>query len=199
MDLKTKELIRTPQPDNERHLDPVWFGDEVFYLSERDYASNIWSFNPETKEEKQHTTHAQFDVKSLDSSGDAIVYEQGGYLHILNPESGESKQLVVNVKGDLNFSRQRWDNVSGGNLSNPNLSATGQRAVFEYRGEIFTIPKKKGSWRNLTNSPGVADRYPVWSPKGDKVAWFSDASGEYKLIVADQFGENQRRKRKKQL
>jgi len=192
VDLKTKELIRTPQPDNERHLDPVWHGNEVFYLSERDYASNIWSFNPETKEEKQHTTHAQFDVKSLDASGDAIVYEQGGYLHILNPESDESKQLVVNVKGDLNFSRQRWENISGGNLSNANLSATGKRAVFEYRGEIFTIPKEKGSWRNLTNSPGVADRYPVWSPKGDKVAWFSDASGEYKLIVADQFGENQK-------
>ena len=192
VDRETKELIRTPQPDDERHLDPVWYGDEVFYLSERDYAGNIWSFNPETKEEKQHTMHAQFDVKSLDACKDAIVYEQGGYLHLLYPETGDTKQLVVNVKGDMNFARPRWENISGGNLSNPNLSTTGQRAIFEYRGEIFTVPKKEGSWRNLTNTPGTADRYPVWSPKGDKVAWFSDASGEYKLIVADQFGENQK-------
>ncbi len=191
VDRKTKELIRTPQPDNERHLDPVWYKNEVFYLSERDYASNIWSFNPETKQEKQHTFHAQFDVKSLDACSDAIVYEQGGKLHVLSPENGNNKELIINVQGDMNFARLRWEDVKGNNLRNARLSPTGKRAIFEYRGEIFSVPKEKGSWRNLTNSPGVADRYPVWSPKGDKVAWFSDVSGEYQLVVADQFGENQ--------
>ncbi len=192
VDMKTKELIRTPQPDNERHLDPVWFGNQVFYLSERDYASNIWSFNPETGEEKQHTFHKQFDVKSLDACADAIVYEQVGYLHLLNPATGETRQLEIQVKGDMNFARERWENVSADNLGNPNLSPTGKRALFEYRGEIFTVPKEKGTWRNLTYSPGVADRFPVWSPKGDQIAWFSDKKGEYELVVADQFGEIQK-------
>ncbi|MBW6536647.1 MAG: PDZ domain-containing protein [Mariniphaga sp.] len=192
VDMKTKELIRTPQPDNERHLEPVWFGNEVFYLSERDYTSNIWSFNPETGEEKQHTFHKQFDVKSIDACADVLVYEQGGYLHLLNPTTEKTTQLEIHVKGDMNFARERWDNVSADNLSNPNLSPTGKRAVFEYRGEIFTVPKEKGTWRNLTHSFGVADRFPVWSPKGDQIAWFSDKSGEYQLVVADQFGEIQK-------
>jgi tricorn protease len=192
VNLKNKNLVRTPQPTSERHLDPVWVGNTVYYLSERDYASNIWSFNPSTKTEKQITTHKKFDVKSLDANGNTIVYEQGGYLHTLNTTTGTSKQLEIHVKGDMNYARARWVNVSGGQLTNPNISPTGTRAVFEHRGEIFTVPLEKGSWRNISNSAGAADRSPVWSPKGDKIAWFSDKSGEYQLITANQDGTNQK-------
>jgi len=191
VDLNTKELITTSQPTKERHLDPVWHNGIVYFLSERDYTSNIWSFNPETKEEKQMTFHKKFDVKSLDSGNNVIVYEQGGYLHLLNLQTGVSKQLTITVKGDMDFSRPRWENVTARNLSNPNVSPKGKRALFEYRGEIFSIPKENGTWRNLTNTPGIADRYPIWSPKGNKIAWFSDKSGEYQLVIADQNGQNQ--------
>ena len=193
VNMKTKDLIRTPQPTKERHLDPVWIGNTVYYLSERDYASNIWSFNPETKAEKQLTFHKKFDIKSLDASADQIVYEQGGYLHLLNPLSGTTEQLNINVNGDMNFARTRWENISARQLVNPQISPTGKRAIFEHRGEIFSVPKEHGSWRNLTKSSGVADRAPIWSPKGNKVAWFSDASGEYQLVVADQDGDNQKK------
>ena len=190
VNLKTKELLRTKQTTKERHLDPVWLNGIVYFMSERDYTMNIWSFNPSTKEEKQITFHKKFDVKSLDSSNDKIVYEQGGYLHIYDPSNSKSSQLNIEVKADLNFYRSKWDDVTGRNLSNPNLSPKGKRAVFEYRGEIFTIPKENGTWMNITNSPGVADRSPIWSPKGDKIAWFSDKGGEYSLVLADQDGQN---------
>jgi tricorn protease len=192
VDMQTKELTTTPQPTKERHLDPVWFGEKVYYISERDYASNIWSFNPKTREEEQVTYHKKFDVKSLDAGPKEIVYEQGGYLHILNPSYNTAKQLSISVRGDMNFARTRWEDVSAKDLESPNISPTGKRALFEHRGEIFSIPKENGTWKNLTNSPGVADRSPIWSPKGDKIAWFSDASGEYKLVLADQDGKNQK-------
>ncbi|MBL4604526.1 MAG: PD40 domain-containing protein, partial [Flavobacteriaceae bacterium] len=188
---RTKKLIRTPQKDKERHLDPVWHNGIVYYISERDYTSNIWSFNLKTNQEKQITFHKRFDVKSLDANSNGIVYEQGSYIHLLNPNTKSTKQIKINVKGDLNYSRTRWTNVSGRNLTNPNVSPKGKRAIFEYRGEIFTVPKENGTWRSLTNSSGVADRFPIWSPKGDKVAWFSDKSGEYQLVIADQNGANQ--------
>ena len=191
VNLKTKNLIKTPQLDGERHTNPVWYKGNVYYISERDYTANIWSYNLETKQESQITFHKKFDVKNLDANENGIVYEQGGFLHKLNPETKETKQIIINVKGDLNYSRTRWMNVSGRNLINPNVSPEGNRAIFEYRGEIFTVPKENGTWRNLTNSSGVADRSPIWSPKGDKVAWFSDKSGEYQLVLADQNGTNQ--------
>ncbi|MEM9895763.1 MAG: hypothetical protein AAF789_05290 [Bacteroidota bacterium] len=103
----TKELLQTPRVDNERHLSPIWHDERVYYLSERDFLSNIWSFDPSTKEEKQITFHKKFDIKSMDATEDAIIYEMGGYLHLLNPSSGESTQLKIYVDGDMNFARQR--------------------------------------------------------------------------------------------
>tara|TARA_R110000868_G_scaffold408293_5_gene690977 strand:- start:6425 stop:9676 length:3252 start_codon:yes stop_codon:yes gene_type:complete len=188
VDLKTFELVQTPRTDNERHVDPVWYNGSVFYLSERDFANNIWSYNLATKQEKQWTFHSDFDVKSLDTGGGMIVYEQGGYLHHLNPETGETLQISVTVAGDMSWGRERWEEPSAFQMTNPALSPTGKRAIFEVRGEIITIPKEEGTWRNLTNSSGSADRAPVWSPDGAKVAWFSDKSGEYSLVVSDQFG-----------
>lgn len=188
VDMKTLALKQTPQTDNERHTDPVWLNNVVYFLSERDYANNVWSYNPASNELKQQTFHSDFDVKSLDAGSGQIVYEQGGYLHILNAANGQSKKLTINVRGDFHWARERWEEVKPANLINASLSPTGQRALFQYRGEIFTAPKEKGDWRNISNNSSAADRYPTWSPDGKKIAWFSDASGEYQLMIADQEG-----------
>lgn len=188
VDLKNFSLKMTPQPDNERHTDPVWLNNVVYFLSERDYANNVWSFNPGNNELKQLTFHTDFDAKSIDAGGGQLVYEQGGYLYTLNPANGQTKKLVIHVRGDFHWARARWEDVKSTSLQNASLSPTGQRALFEYRGEIFTVPKEKGDWRNITNTSGAADRYPVWSPDGKRIAYFSDASGEYQLLITDQEG-----------
>lgn len=188
MDLKDHSLIQTPRTDNERHTDPVWFNGKVYFLSERDFANNIWMFDVRSRELKQITFHKDFDVKSLDAGGGQIVYEQGGYLHLLDPKTNKAQQLKIEVRGDFGWAKSRWVDVAANRLANAALSPTGARALFEYRGDIFTVPKEHGDWRNLTQSSGVADRYPVWSPDGQKIAWFSDASGEYQLMIGDQYG-----------
>ncbi|MEM8735632.1 MAG: PDZ domain-containing protein, partial [Planctomycetota bacterium] len=121
-----------------------------------------------------------------------VVYEQGGYLHRLNPKTGKTKQLVIHVAADLNYSRPRWEDITANSLRDARLSPTGKRALFESRGELFTVPLDEGSWRNLTRSAGVADRHAVWSPDGQQIAWFRDKSGEYELVIADQMGEIER-------
>lgn len=188
VDLKDYSLQATPQTDHERHTDPVWLNNIVYYLSERDYANNVWSYNPATKENKQLTFHSDFDVKSLDGGGGQIVYEQGGRLHILNPSSGNAQPLTVHVRGDFHWARERWEDVKTTSLINASLSPSGMRALFEYRGEIFTVPKEKGDWRNITHNPAAADRSAVWSPDGKHIAWFSDATGEYQLMIGDPEG-----------
>lgn len=184
---------RTPPHEGERHMAPVWLDGVVYYMSERDWASNVWSWNPTTGAETQHTFHTDFDVKSLGAGDGVVVYEQAGYLHELNPATGATRQLEILAEGDQSWARVRWEDVSAGELGNARLSPTGARALFEHRGDIFTVPTGEGSWRNLTRSPGVADRYPVWSPDGAHIAWFNDEGGEYGLVIADQDGSDPRR------
>lgn len=192
VNLSTLDL-ETPPWEGERQMDPTWMDGVVYYMSERDYASNVWSYDPRTQEEKQVTFHTDFDVKSLDAGYGVVVYEQGGYLHEVNPATGDTRPLVINAQGDQNWARARWEDVPAGQLSNPRLSPTGQRALFEYRGDIFTVPAENGSWRNLTETSGVADRYPAWSPDGTQIAWFNDEGGEYGMVISDQEGRNRRR------
>ncbi len=191
VNMQDYSLTQTPQPDNERHTKPVWMGEEIFFLSERDYANNIWSYNPNTGNIQQRTFHKQFDAKNLDAGDNTIVYEQGGYLHLLKPASNESQQLEIEVAGDFHWARPRWVEVPADRLTNASLSPNGNRALFEYRGEIFTVPKEEGDWRNISRSSNAADRFPTWSPDGTQIAWFSDASGEYKLMIGDQKGLGQ--------
>ncbi len=188
VDLKDYSLKMTPQPDNERHTDPVWLGGKVFYISERDYLANLWSYDPATGQDKQETFLKDFDIKSIDSNGEEIILEQGGYLHLYNPGTGSITKLNIEVQGDFHWARERWVDVRGNDLSNPQLSPTGQRAIFEYRGEILSFPKENGAGRNLSNSSKSAERAPVWSPDGKQIAYFSDSNGEYELVIADQEG-----------
>ncbi|MFL5789613.1 MAG: PDZ domain-containing protein [Flavisolibacter sp.] len=187
-DMRTHDTQKTPRTENERHFCPAWDKDVLYFISEKDYAGNVWSYNVQAKALKQLTFHKDFDVKNIAASNGSIVYEQGGYLHLLDISSGRSKQLEIHATGDMNYSRARWNNVVSSSLMNASLSPTGKRAIFEYRGEIFTVPKEHGDWRNITRSTGAADRYPAWSPDGQKIAWFSDVSGEYQLMIGDQEG-----------
>ena len=112
---------------------------------------------------------ADFDVKSLNAGGGAVVYEQGGYIHLHDPASGTTNQVDITVRGDFPWLRPHWENV-GGLLQNASLSPTGVRALSEGRGDIFTVPAEDGDWRNLTRTSGVAERSPAWSPDGRHIS-----------------------------
>ncbi|MHA7128350.1 S41 family peptidase [Algoriphagus namhaensis] len=189
LDMESYELQMTPQLDNERHTNPIWLGNKVYYISERDFLANLWSFDPATGEEKQETFFTDFDIKNIDASDSEIILEKGAQLHLFNPESKEIKTLEINVKGDFHWARERWVDVSPNQLQNPQISPTGQRALFEFRGEILTFPKENGAGRNITTTSSVAERAPVWSADGKHIAYFSDASGEYQLVITDQTGD----------
>jgi tricorn protease len=186
VDLKTYDLVSPPWTDS-KDIDPVWAGDTVFFISDRDGVQNVWSYQPSSKKLAQVTKFTDFDVKTLGAGGGAVVFEQAGYIHELDPKTGRSRQLNINVTGDFPWMMPRWEDVSS-RINNLELSPTGKRVLVEARGEVFTVPAEKGDVRNLTNSSSSAERDPSWSPDGKYVSYFSDRSGEYKLYVQEQDG-----------
>jgi tricorn protease len=186
VDLKSYDLASPPWTDS-KDVDPVWVGDAVYFLSDRDGVSNVWAYDTKTKKLAQVTKFTDFDVKSIDAGAGAVVFEQAGYIHELDPKSGKSRVLNITAAGDFPWMMPRWEDVTT-RMSNIALSPTGKRVVVEARGEIFTIPAEKGDVRNLSNSSGSAERDPAWSPDGKFVSYFSDKSGEYKLVIEAQDG-----------
>jgi tricorn protease len=186
VDLKTYDLVSPPWTDS-KDVNPVWVDDSVFFISDRDGVANVWEYQTKTKKLAQITKFTDFDVKSMDSGSGTVVFEQAGYVHELDPKSGKSKIVNIVAAGDFPWMMPNWEDVSN-RMTNMAVSPTGKRVVVEARGEIFTIPADKGDVRNLTHSSGSAERDPAWSPDGKFVSYFSDKSGEYKLVIEAQDG-----------
>jgi tricorn protease len=186
LDLATLDEVRLP---NERTTDtrPVWVDGTIFFLSDRDLATNVWAYDVGTRALRQVTRFRDADVKALAAGGGALVIEQDGWLHTVDPATGATRRLAITAQGDFPWAMPRWTDVAR-SISAASLSPTGRRALFEARGEIFTVPVDKGDARNLTRSPGAADRTPLWSPDGRQVAWFSDPGEGYRLVLQDQDG-----------
>jgi tricorn protease len=172
---------------NSNDASPAWVGNTIYFLSDRNHTVNLFSYRVDTKQLAQITNHEDFDVMTLSAGNDAVVYEQAGYIYLVDAKSGKANRLNIEVTGDLPWARPQFKKVAS-MIRNATLSPTGTRAAFEARGEIFTVPSEKGDFRNLTQSSGAHDRSPVWAPDGSQVAWLSDASGEYQLMVGDPQG-----------
>ncbi len=173
--------------NNSNDRDPMWVGNSIYFLSDRNFTVNLFSYNLSTKQVSQLTQHDDFDIMSASAGSDAIVYEQAGYIHLVDTKTGKARQLTIQVNGDLPWAQPQFKKVAS-MIRSSALSPTGVRAAFEARGDIFTVAAEKGDYRNLTQSSGVHDRSPVWSPDGAQLAWLSDATGEYQLMIGEPTG-----------
>jgi tricorn protease len=188
MDLADQNETLLPNPSS-TDIMPLWLGEKIYFISDRNGGvANVWSYDPTSGGLTQVTKFSGADVKYITGHGNRLVYEREGYLHTMDVTGSNSRQLSLKVTGDFPWAETKWEDV-GSRAGSASLSPTGKRAIFEARGEIFTVPVENGDVRNLTKSSGAADRAPIWSPLGDKVAWFSDADGKgYALMIGSQDG-----------
>jgi len=163
---------------------PIWHQDKIFYVSDQDLILNIYSYDLPSKKITQVTRHTDYDVLWPSGENGAVVYQNGGHLYKLDLESGQSQKITVNIKYDFPGLLPYFKNVKD-NIASFDISATGKRAIFDARGDIFTVPAKNGITYNLTNTQGIREMNPTWSPDGRYVAFDSDKTGEYELYVMD--------------
>ncbi|MFQ5629956.1 MAG: PDZ domain-containing protein, partial [bacterium] len=174
---------------------PMWHGKTLYFMSDRgeNQRHNLWAYNTEGGEFRQVTNFDKFDIRFPAIGTKDIVFENGGQLYLLDLATEKYKEVNVEVVIDQAAIKPRMVNVEK-RINNAWISPSGKRVAFEARGEIFSVPAKHGVIRNLSNSSGVAERYPAWSPDGKTLAYWSDRSGEYELTVRNADGSGSEQK-----
>jgi tricorn protease len=168
--------------------DPMWIGDRIYFVSDRDGTLNIYSYDIESDAVRQLTRESVWDVRWASSDKRSrIVFELNGELEVLDVDSGQRNRLSIVVPDDgLAMRPSRYP--AHRNIEDFELSPKGERALFVARGDVFTVPVEKGPTRNLTRTSNAHDKHARWSPDGRKIAFISDLSGEEQIHLVDQDG-----------
>jgi tricorn protease len=186
--LESKRLTDWAGSDNF----PMWHGNTVYFTSDRDHTLNLFAHDLADGSTRQVTDFDEYDVLWPSLGGDAIVFMNGGWLYRLDLASDEVSKIAVTIGNDLPATVPYWEEVDD-NIAAADLSPDGKRAVFEARGDLFTVPAKDGPTRNLTRTQGVRESSPAWSPDGRWIAYYSDVEGEMALTVRSQDGSDEPR------
>jgi len=188
--LADSEILDQVPRENSNDFCPMWIGRRIYFLSDRNGPTTLFSYDTVSRRLVQVLPNDGFDLKHAAAGPDAIVYEQFGSIFLLDLTTHRPRRVPITLQGDLPEVRPRLEPVAR-DIRAAAISPSGARALFEARGEIFTVPAEKGDCRNLTASPGAAERDPAWSPDGRWIAYFSDASGEYELELREPTGAGQ--------
>ena len=167
---------------------PMWIGDEIFYISDRDMVMNLFVYNTKTKKTEKVTNFSDYDIKFPSSDGKVIVFEKGGYIFKFDPRTRKAEKITITMGTENNYARKEIKNV-GDKVTSASLSPDGKRVAVTARGEVFNVPADKGVTRNITRTSGANERGAKWSPDGKWIAYISDRTGETEIWLQGESGE----------
>lgn len=170
---------------------PMWHGDSIYFNSDRQLGTlNLYRCDPDGGNVTPLTQYRDYDVKYPSIGPGHIVYQYAEGLHLLDLETGRTREVPVRIPSDRVPIRPEFVKVepSSGSFA---LSPGGERLLLEARGEILNLPAEDGEPINLTRSCGSREKHAAWSPDGRWIAFISDRSGEEEVYLVDQKGETE--------
>ena len=179
---------------------PMWHGEDLYYLSDAgpEHRLNLWRYDVGEGSHEQLTDFAEYDIKwpaiGPDDEGPArFVFQNGADLYVHDTDDRSTRKVEIEVPGATASLRANMVDASDF-MENLSVSPSGKRVAVEARGDIWSLPAKNGSPRNLSRTSGFAERSPSWSPDGKWIAYFSDEPGEYELFVRRGDGRDEPRR-----
>jgi tricorn protease len=165
---------------------PLWYKDKIYYVSDRSLVLNFWCHDLKTGKKTQVTDFKEFDVLWPAGNDGLVAFENGGYINVLDLNSGKSRKLTVNLNFD-NPNRLPYYKKVDRDMSrfSGTISPKGDRAIFDARGDLYSVPAEKGVTVNLTRTQGIREMYARWSPDGKWVSYVSDKTGDYEIYLMD--------------
>ena len=186
IDLTSGEVEKITDTDAQEII-PLWIGDDIYFLSDRDRRMNLFVYNTKTKTTEKITRFDDYDIKFPSAGKDQIVFEKGGFIYKMNVNDRNPQKINIKIQDDEMYARSEIKDVSK-DIRSGDISPNGERVILSARGEIFSLPSKKGITYNFTQSPGVHERNVEWSPDGKHIAFISDKSGEFEIYIQKQDG-----------
>lgn len=180
-DADAKSVVNITE-NNAQDIIPMWIGDEIFFISDRDRTMNIFVYNTKTKQTSKVTDFTEYDVKFPSANGNTIVFENGGYIYKMDATAKKPEKVNISLSSDNIYARNTIKNGAD-YMTNASLSPAGERLVVTARGEVFNLAADKGVTKNMTRSPGAHEREAQWSPDGKYIAYISDVTGETELYM----------------
>jgi tricorn protease len=163
---------------------PMWNGDKIYFLSDRDRTMNLFSYDINSKITTKLTDFKDYDIKFPSLGDSSIIFEAGGLLYTYHITDKQLTKLSISISNDFLYDRLELKEVSGF-IRSADMAPNGERLILSARGELFNTPVKQGITRNLTNTPGVHERNASWSPDGKWIGYISDQTGEFELYISD--------------
>ncbi len=186
-DFDSKEMKKiTDNPAQD--IIPMWVGDAIYFLSDRDRTMNVFKYDFSTGKVSKVSDFDEYDVKFPSSDGESVIFENGGYLYVLDSKSDNYQKVPVYIRNEESKSRIVLKDASK-NITDLDPAPDGSRLAISGRGDIWSVPAKEGVTRNLTMSSNAHDRNVAWSPDGKWIAYISDRTGEDEIYLMDPKGE----------
>lgn len=182
--LQTQSDENLANPEDAGSEFPMWNGNTIYFLSDRgtELRMNLWKYDIVSKKYEQVTKFTDYDVHYPSAGPEDIVFEAGGKLYLYNLAAKKQKEIKVNLVTDRAFMKPKIESAEN-LIQFATISPDGNRVAIQARGDIFSLPAENGYVKDLTRTSGAAERYPMWSPDGRYLAYWSDASGEYELYL----------------
>ncbi|GHV48417.1 tricorn protease [Bacteroidia bacterium] len=168
---------------------PMWAGDHIFFISDRDRTMNIFVYDTKSKQTSKVTNFTEYDVKFPSIHGYTIVFENGGSIYKMDVNARTPQKVNISLSSDHIYARSEIKDGAG-YITNASLSPDGERLAITARGEVFNLPAEKGVTKNMTRTAGAHERNAVWSPDGKNIAYISDQTGETELYMQPATGGN---------
>jgi len=185
-DIKNNRYSEVPHGPETNYF-PMWRGDKIYFASDKSLTVNLYVYDLRSKAIRQLTHFNDYDIKWPSLGPDSIVFEHGGRIEVLDLATEKVTPISIQAYSDMTAARPRLLHVEN-QIHSMDISPSGARAVFEARGDLFTVPAKKGDCRNISHTSDAREINPAWSPDGKYIAYLSDKSGEYEIYIRPQDG-----------
>ncbi len=185
--MKTGENYEQISNGGAKQLWTMWSADgkQIFYVSDRDGAQNIWT-KPLKGQEKKLTDFKDGRVlwASISFDGKQIVFERNFKIWTLETGGGKASEVSINLRGTAAGALTEKLNLSS-QIREFALAPDGKKIAVVARGEVFAASAKDGGDAQRVTNTAAPESFAAWSPDSRRVIYTSERNGKRQIFSYD--------------